>query len=272
MSEPIACQRCKHLFNAKLPRCPFCGAEHGEAPAPVSKRGPLTCRACHRPFNASFASCPFCHAPAPASSTAPPPRGSSPPPSRPAEPDWSAIAEQTIANNRQLIDLHYHPAAVAALDAFFDQTWGTEGALTANPGWQPTQGQQVAILGFGSFLGEVARRLFGGRWEFNEQNAVLSRVVYANRHITPLAKVYNRLRHGAHEAFEPELYRERLALGHRPTPDEGDGWLRQARHFRAMRPDLTRYFATRGLALGPASEIADELKKLHDEASTAQQR
>ena len=71
----------------------------------------------------------------------------------PTRRDYAAIAEQAIVSNRPLLALEFHPAAVAALDAFIDLTWGDEGAAPDGDRWQPGSGKGAAIVSLGSRCG-----------------------------------------------------------------------------------------------------------------------
>jgi hypothetical protein len=188
-------------------------------------------------------------------------------------PDWAALAEQTIVGNRPLLDLEFHPAAIATLDAFFDMTWGTEGHAATDPKWQPNERQNIVIVHFASFYGELYRREFGGHWEATASELLTARVVYANRsrYVVPIVKVYKRLLLGQKENFEQEYLTERLTLGVRGTPEEADGWLRQAKHFKKVgRHDLVFAFCARGLALNPHANTKMELIRLGADAQRAE--
>lgn len=262
MGQPISCTKCRRPFNAKFAKCPFCGADaSGAAPqsAGPERLEPRRCVACRKPYNATFAKCPHCGVGADAEAP--------PPPNKGLVPDWAALAEHVIERNRPLQALEFHPAAIAALDAFFDVTWGTEGFMATDPSWKPNEGQSHIIIQLGTFYGEVMRREFNGRWEAEPQNIVMSKVVYGHRFAVPMMKVLKRLYMGSKESFEAEYVTERVYLGIRSTPAEADGWLRQARHFiHVGRPDLAGVFCARGLALGPWGETKNALELLCDQA------
>lgn len=172
--------------------------------------------------------------------------------------EWAAAAEQAIAAHRPLLELEFHPAAVAALDAFIDLTWGDQGAAPDDDRWLPSDGRRQAIIGFGAFFGELMRRELGGRWRDDPDhpdNPIRARVVLASGHeIFAVGKVYKRLKNGGEDRLEPLYLWARQQLGRAPSPAEAEGWLRQARHFeRAGRPDLVERFCARALACSPAA-------------------
>jgi tetratricopeptide (TPR) repeat protein len=215
---------------------------------------PVKCAACGRMFNAAFKRCPFCNAPASSSAA-------------PTRIDFSAVAEQVIASNRPLLALEFHPSAVAALDAFFELTWGTEGKAPNDDRWQPTAGQRNVIIGFGAFLGEILRREFGGAWKDDParpDNPYAARVVLpGGMEVFPISKVFRRLQNGAEEVFEPLHRLVRQQLGVQPTAAEIPGWVRQAKHFEGVsRPDLAATFYERALALGPPPAQRAEIEGL----------
>ncbi|HRI69688.1 MAG TPA: zinc ribbon domain-containing protein [Polyangium sp.] len=265
MGQPITCTKCRRPFNAKFAKCPFCGADAaGAMPqnATQERLEPRRCVSCHKPFNATFAKCPHCGVAANAEA-----------PARPAIeelPDWTAIADHVVAHSRPLQALEFHPAAVAALDAFFDVTWGTEGIAAGDPSWKPTEGQLQIILQFGCFYGELMRREFHGRWQADPKQLLSARVVYGQRYAVPIVKVYKRMLLGAAEQFEAEYMTERLHMGIRGTPAEAGGWLRQAQHFDNVgRMDLVGAFCARGLALDPVGDTKMELTRLGNKAYQA---
>ena len=180
--------------------------------------------------------------------------------------DYAALAEQTIAAHRPLLELEFHPAAVAALDAFIDLTWGEAGAAPADDRWQPSRGQGAAILGFGAFLGEMIRRERGGEWRDDPAqpgNVLAARVVLPDgSEVFPISKAYRRLKDGGEDRLKP-LYLHLRSPRSGTAPGEVDGWIRQARHFeRVGRPDLAARFCERALALSPAAEKRAEIEGL----------
>jgi len=181
--------------------------------------------------------------------------------------DYAAIAAQAIIRNRPLLALEFHPAAVAALDAFIDLTWGEEGAAPDDDRWRPSDGQWAAIVGFGAFFGELLRRQFGGVWQEDPaqpDNALAARVVLKSGHqVYAIGKVYERLKNGGEDRLEP-LYRwVREQVGAAESPLEADGWILQGRHFaRVGRPDLAARFYERALALSPAPSKRAEIEAL----------
>ena len=224
-----------------------------DAAAPVrlsAWRDLVVCPGCGKKFNPTFVRCPFCNTPSrPGAAPVAPPA--------PLRRDYAAIAEQAVAANRPLLALEYHPAAVAALDAFFDLTWGQEGKAPGDDGWQPTAGQVNVIVSFGVFLGELVRREFGGAWRqdpAHPDNLAAARVVLGGgTEVFTIARVFRRLRDGGAESFEPLHAQVRTRLAAAATAAEIPGWLRQAQHFEgAGRPDLALRFYERALALGPA--------------------
>ncbi len=265
MGQPITCTKCRRPFNAKFPKCPFCNADAaGAMPqnAAQERHEPRRCVACHKPYNATFAKCPHCGVAADAE----------PAPQAAAQglPDWAVIAEQVIIHNRPLQALEFHPAALAALDAFFDVTWGPDGVGAGNPAWKPNEGQSQIILHFGCFYGELMRREFHGRWEADPNRLLMARINYGNRYALPLVKAYKRMMLGRSENFEAEYMTERMHLGIRGTPAEANGWLRQAQHFAQVgRADLVGGFCARGLALNPVGDVKMELTRLGNEAYRA---
>ena len=172
-----------------------------------------------------------------------------------------------IAANRPLLALEFHPAAVAALDAFFELTWGTEGKAPNDDSWRPTPGQQNVIIGFGAFLGELFRRESGGAWQDDPaqpDNPYAARVVLPGGTLVfPISKVFRRLQNGHEETFVPLHQFVRQTLGIQATAAEIPGWLRQARHFEGVsRPDLATGFYERALALGPAPAERQQIEQL----------
>jgi len=111
--------------------------------------------------------------------------------------DYAAIAEQAIIRNRPLLALEFHPAAVVALDAFIDLTWGEQGTAPDDDRWRPSDGQWAAIVGFGAFFGELMRRQFGGQWQEDPDqpdSVVRATVVLKSGHqVYAIGKVYKRL-------------------------------------------------------------------------------
>lgn len=187
--------------------------------------------------------------------------------------DFGALAEQAVASARPLLALEYHPAAVAALDAFIDVTWGEEGLDPSSDLWQPNAGQSAAILRFGAFLGELARRDLGGEWrdDPNPENILGARVVLpGGTPVFAVAQVYRRVKNGALERLLPFYDRLRAAAGRAATPGEAEGWMRQARHFGAVgRQDLAMRLSERALVLAPAPPARAAIEALRVEWAAA---
>jgi tetratricopeptide (TPR) repeat protein len=188
--------------------------------------------------------------------------------------DYAAVAEQAIAANRPLLALEFHPAAVAALDAFIDLTWGEEGAAPDDERWQPSAGKASAIVGLGAFFGELMRRQLGGEWRDDPtrpDNPYTARVVLAGGHqVFAIGKVYKRLKNGVEDRLEPLYLYLRNQAGDRTSPAEAEGWLRQALHFKAVgRPDLVLRFCERGLACAPEPATRAAIEELRGGAASA---
>ena len=150
--------------------------------------------------------------------------------------------------------LEFHPAAVVALDAFFDLNWGERGAAPGDDAWRPGTGQWNVIVSFGCFFGELLRREFGGAWERDPgqlDNALAAHVALPGGvQAFALSYAYKRLRDGPTNRFEAYYSQVRAHFKKKPQPDERDGWLRQGRHYEGVgRPDLARVFYERALAL-----------------------
>ncbi len=190
--------------------------------------------------------------------------------------DFAALAEQAVVTARPLLALEYHPAAVAALDAFIDVTWGEDGLDPSSDLWQPNAGQSAAILRFGAFLGELARRELGGEWrdDPNPENVLNARVVIrAETTVFAVAQVYKRLKNGAAERLLPFYDRLRATVGRAATPSEAEGWMRQARRFGAAgRADLALWFSERALVLGPAPAARAAIEALRADWTAAESR
>jgi tetratricopeptide (TPR) repeat protein len=188
--------------------------------------------------------------------------------------DYAAVAEQAIAANRPLLALEFHPAAIAALDAFIDLTWGEEGAAPDDDRWQPNAGKASAIVGLGAFFGELMRRQLGGEWRDDParpDNPYTARVVLAGGHqVFAIGKVYKRLKNGVEDRLEPLYLYLRNQAGDLTSPAEAEGWLRQARHFKAVgRPDLVLRFCERGLACTPEPATRAAIEELRGGAASA---
>lgn len=224
---------------------------------------PVRCSACGRPYNRLFTRCPFCNAPNPEAAPGPAspdvvrPAGPTPQPGAPQPKgghDYAAFAEQAIALARPLLPLEFHPAAVLALDHFFDQTWGAEGVAPEQEDWQPSEARRIAILHFGAFFGELLRREIGGRWQADPAhpaNPLQSRLVLTGGvQLFPFSRVFKRMKNGEAEPLE-QLYRQvRQATGVTGKATEAEGWTRYARHFESTgRDDLAATFYERALAL-----------------------
>jgi tetratricopeptide (TPR) repeat protein len=239
---------------------------------------PVRCTACRRPYNRQFVKCPFCNAPnpetGPGATAAAPSSRASPTPEGAGRPDFAALAEHAVAMTRPFVPLEFHPAAVVALDHFFDQTWGLEGAAPDQETWQPPDAKRAAIVHFGAFFGELLRREIGGRWQPDPEqpaNISLSRVVLKGGvQVFPLSRVFKRLKDGAAQSLGP-LYRQaREAAGAAGSGAEVDGWRRYARHFESLgRPDLALSFYDRALALPLNPAVRVELQRQREEAARA---
>ena len=190
--------------------------------------------------------------------------------------DFGALAEQAVFAARPFLALEFHPAAVAALDAFIDVTWGEEGLDPSSDLWQPNAGQSISILRFGAFLGELARRELGGEWrdDPNPENVLNARVVIrAETTVFAVAQVYKRLKNGAAERLMPFYDRLRATVGRAATPAEGAGWMRQARHFGGVgRLDLALRLSERALVLGPPPAALAAIEALRAEWTAAERR
>jgi tetratricopeptide (TPR) repeat protein len=223
---------------------------------------PVRCTACRRPYNRQFVKCPFCNAPNP--ETGPGTTG----------PDYAALAEQAIATMRPFVPLEFHPAAVVALDHFFDQTWGVDGAAPDQEAWQPPEAKRNAIVHFGAFFGELLRREIGGRWQADPAqpaNISVSRVVLTGGvQVFPLSRVYKRLKDGRAQSLEP-LYRQaRTAAGASGRAVEVEGWRRYGRHFEGLgRPDLALSFYDHALALPLDPTVRAEVQGQREGAARA---
>jgi tetratricopeptide (TPR) repeat protein len=218
---------------------------------------PVRCTACGRPYNRLFTRCPFCNAPNAEAAPRPAARDAQPEPSSGS--DYAAFAEQAIAVTRPFLPLEFHPAAVLALDHFFDQTWGPEGVAPEQEDWQPPEAKQRSILHLGAFFGELLRREFGGSWQrdpVHPANPLRSRLVLAGGiQLYPFSRVYKRMKNGASEPLD-QLYRQARQMTRATgTAAELDGWVRYARHFEGRgREDLAATFYERALALPLAPE------------------
>jgi hypothetical protein len=264
MAEPIKGVKCARPFNPTFKACPFCNAPVSGPPAGhAAPAGPLTCRRCGKPFNASFATCPFCGAPA-AAHTAP------------TRHDYAAIAEQAIAINRPFVPLEYHPAALVALDAFFDITWGEAGVAPNNEEWLPNESQWKAIVAFGCFFGELLRRAYGGEWEDDPEHPdhlVRAKVALRNGvRALPVNRAFKRMREGASQEFFG-LYRALAQHAGAEIRRPGiDGWLRQAQHFEVIqRPDLALRFYEHAMAIASDTEKLAMLGRMSAAALAARQ-
>lgn len=185
--------------------------------------------------------------------------------------DYAAIAGKAMAAHRPFLPLEFHPAAVAALDAFIDVTWGEEGAAPEDDRWFPSDGRSQAIIGLGAFFGELLRREFGGRWRDDPEypdNPIRARVVLTNGlEIFAIGKVYKRLKNGGEDRIEPFYLWVRQELGRVASPAEAEGWLRQARYFqRAGRPDLADRFCARALECSPEPLTRAAVEELRAQA------
>ena len=191
--------------------------------------------------------------------------------------DYAGVAEQVVSKNRPLLDLEFHPAAIAAVDAFIDLTWGEQGAAPAvYDNWRPSAGKASAIVGFGAFFGEVVRRQLGGQWQDDPaqpDNPFMARVVLASGHeVFAIGKVYKRLKNGVEDRLEPLFLYLRDQAGAKALPAEAAGWVRQARHFESVsRPDLAARFYERALALSPEPALRAALDRLRAEEASATQ-
>jgi tetratricopeptide (TPR) repeat protein len=179
--------------------------------------------------------------------------------------DYVAIAEQAARPGNPLLALEFHPAAVLALDAFFDLNWGDAGEAPGDDAWRPGTGKWNVIVNFGSFFGELLRREFGGEWQHDASqldNALAAHVALPGGvQAFPLSYTYKRLRDGGSHRFEPYHAQLRAHYRKRPSPDELDGWLRQGRHFEGVgRPDLAQPFYARALALELAPDKRSEVE------------
>ena len=190
--------------------------------------------------------------------------------------DFGALAEQAVLAARPFLALEFHPAAVAALDAFIDVTWGEDGLDPSSDRWQPNAGQSVSILRFGAFLGELARRELGGEWrdDPNPENVLNARVVIRGETaVFAVAQVYKRLKNGVAERLLPFYDRVRATVGRAATPAEVEGWMRQARHFGGVgRTDLALRLSGRALVLGPAPAARAAIEALRAEWSAAERQ
>ncbi len=241
---------------------------------------PVRCTACGRPYNRQFVKCPFCNAPnaeaAPRAAPAARSASSNSTSEGAGRFDYAALAEQAVAMTRPFVPLEFHPAAVVALDHFFDQTWGLEGAAPDQEAWQPPEAKRASIVHLGAFFGELLRREIGGRWQPDPEqpaNVFLSRVVLTGGvQVFPLSRVFKRLKNGAAEPLE-QLHRQTRALaGRSGNADEVGGWERYARHFESLgRPDLALSFYDHALALAldPAVRVALEGRRRAAARATA---
>jgi hypothetical protein len=215
-----------------------------------------TCRACGRPFNARFVKCPFCNTPSAPAATAF---------------DYPAAAQQVIDSHRPFLLLEFHPASVVAVDAFFEQTWGTDGLAPNDDAWTPSKGQQAAIFGFGVFFGELLRREFGGVWCPNPgqaPNPFLAHVLLAGHlKASTINRSFLRLRQGSAEAFWPMYEAVRAQLKATAPPGPLDGWLRQAERFEQLgRGDVAAKLYAGALPLATDARFKAKLEAQRQKA------
>jgi tetratricopeptide (TPR) repeat protein len=171
------------------------------------------------------------------------------------------------APGNPLLALEFHPAAVAALDAFFDLNWGEHGEAPGDETWRPSTGKWNVIVSFGCFFGELLRREFGGTWERDEgqlDNTLAAHVALPGGvQAFALSYAYKRLRDGPTNRFEAYYLQVRAHFKKKPQADECDGWLRQGRHSEGIgRPDLARGFYERALALELEPEKRQEVEAI----------
>ncbi len=230
----------------------------------MSEANTRTCSRCGRPFNRVFPKCPFCGTPVAAVVQA-------------TRHDYPAMAEKSRAAQEPMLRLEFHPAAVRSIDLFFDITWGSKGLGLNDAGWQPSPGQQNAVLGFGLIFGEILCRAFRGKWQDHPEqpdNPGMGQVVLpGNTTVLPAALVFRRLKIGAEESLEAFYTRLAGRLQIQPDPREIDGWLRQARCFEDVRrPDLALSFYEKALTLSPGPEQRRSIERLRREAEEASRK
>jgi tetratricopeptide (TPR) repeat protein len=119
--------------------------------------------------------------------------------------DYAAVARQRADPARDPMlasfgaTLDFSTASVVVLDAFFDEMWGPDGDARGRVDHAPSQSKLNLALGFGAYLGEVARRLTQGRWQDDParpDQPLAASVVVAGSLLSPFAAVLTRFRDG----------------------------------------------------------------------------
>ena len=220
------------------------------------------CSRCGKAFAAVMVKCPFCGA----AHTAPAPQAA-----RPAI-DFAGLAEQAIAGHRIILELEYHPAAMLALDALLDQTFGPDGAAQAGTAWKPQEGTLKAIAALGAFAGEVLRREWGGAWQLHpqqpEQIFGASLVLPSGVRAYPLSQIYNRAKSGNVQSVRAWFERLRALL----NAGEGDvaGWARYAERFAKLgRTDWAGQFYLAAARISRDHSWIDKANALEGDARKA---
>src|ERR1051326_6076416 len=178
--------------------------------------------------------------------TAPPPTPAPPPPGKPRL-DYTKIAEDFVAKSGPHdpfiggfgVILDYSPASLHAIDEFVSFTWGTKGEWPTTDDYKPSSGKSIIIINFGCYFGEVARRLFGGRWEPDPKqpdNPLWANLILKDAsRIFPISKAFKRMKNGSEDAMYPMLLHlmRQFKLEDNPTVVNqiADGYLRQADAF-----------------------------------------
>ena len=209
-------------------KCPKCQYENADAA--------LMCNLCGQVLRRVKSSAPLETAPAP------------------GRHDFEALAaRQVLAAEPFGLELDFSPASLLALDVFLDHSGGAR-ALGAT-GWQPTAGQNAAIIHAGAYFGEVVRRCLGGRWlQPPGDNLAEARLDFPALTIQPFRAGYLRLRDGDRAPLHATYEDCRAKLGVTRVPqDTVESWLVQARSFLDKhRPELARRFVARASQVWPS--------------------
>lgn len=175
--------------------------------------------------------------------------------------DHERLAEQAARQAAEEgIRLDYTPASVFGLEILVDKNWGSQGLAPGLPTWEPSPEVREAIARWGSYVGEILRRRYKGRWTADPSgNPTRSRMVFPSGELVlPIEAVYLRLKEGNSESLEKPLLQVRQWLGFgQPASREALEWCDQGDSLaKAGRADRALICYDRGIAIDPESERA----------------
>ncbi len=214
-------------MSDRAPRCPFCGADRvpdrpQQAGDPDPDRGPDRDRA-------TSAVTSFC--------------------------DHGLVADEAVQEFAQVgLTLDFSKASAAALDIVLTDRIGRGGLGAVNPNWRPSDQERRLIALVGSYIGEIIRARFGGKWADDPEHPgkpLFVRLEWPGRgQAWPLERAFRRLRDGQSEALARYVDLIEKEITGTTGDDDAIDWANQASDFiRHERWEVALGFLDRAVTL-----------------------